>query len=144
MATDPIVVVDRNSLAGMRAFLKSVDKTVQKEINRPLNQAARLVVNDVRPTVPLGLTGQARRSVTVNNARIPGVRFGGVTAPYYPWLDFGGSTGPGHRPGVANSGSVKRSRVHGGRYMYPGIERNEEAVREAVGDWLGAIIDRSG
>ena len=63
-------------------------------------------------------------------ARIAG-KFG-----FYPWLDFGGSTGRGHRVGVPWTGSIKRALVKGGRYVYPTIEEARADIEDQVGDVL--------
>ncbi len=53
-----------------------------------------------------------------------------------PWLDFGGSVGRGHKPGVAWSGATRRDwmgrPVGEGRYVYPAISGEREATIVAV------------
>jgi hypothetical protein len=87
-----------------------------------LNDAANVIVDDAKPRVP-ARSGRARASVkarsTQSQSRVVG---GGNKAPYYPWLDFGGRVGRG-RTGP-NTGSVHRTFIRNGRYIYNAYFRN--------------------
>lgn len=105
--TDPI------RIEGLREFsrdLKALDRELPKALRLALNQAAAVVVNAAKPSIPIR-SGKAQRSVrpqsTRTQARISG---GGNRAPYYPWLDFGGRVG--------RKKSVRRAFLKEGRYIY--------------------------
>lgn len=77
------------------------------------------------------VTGRAAGSIKpVASAQGVGISFGGASAPYEPWLDFGGSVGRG--------GATKLPFVQGGRYVYPAISAEgaglEKAGEDAVAD----------
>ena len=100
-------------IEGLNEFvrnLKALDAALPKAVRVAFNDSADVVVDDARPRIPRR-SGRARGSVrsrsTQTYARVSG---GGAKAPYYPWLDFGGSVGP--------AGSVRRSFFTEGRYIY--------------------------
>jgi hypothetical protein len=51
------------------------------------------------------------------------VAAGGSKAPYYPWLDFGGRTGPNR--------SVERAFISEGRYIYPTVRERQDEIADA-------------
>jgi hypothetical protein len=117
----------------VRAF-KQVDADIPKGLRVEMLGIARMVAGDIQRRVP-HQSGRAARSVRPRaSPRGAGIAFGGNAAPYYPWLDFGGSTGKGHRPGVGWSGSVERDMPDGGRYVYPTIKDNGPKIEQAAGD----------
>lgn len=118
---------------GLRDLQRGLNQLEQKagpELRKELNEVAEIVLASARVRVPRR-TGAAAGSMKVGSTqRAAQIKVGGSKAPYYPWLDFGGSVGRGHRPGVAGSGSVKRPLVDGGRYVYPALrEKRPEVVR---------------
>jgi hypothetical protein len=133
-------------IEGFREFrqkLKAMDRDLPKAVRIAFNEAADIVVTDARARVPV-LTGAARGSVkaasTQTKARIKG---GGSKAPYYPWLDFGGSVGRG-RTG-RGTGSVHRPYLapHG-RYIYNAFFRKRGEFVDAMSDALIKIAREAG
>lgn len=117
-----------------RAFRK-VDKDIPKQLRTEFLPIARDVVSGIQSKAPRGKTGRARASVKPRSSqRGAAVAVGGNAAPYYPWLDFGGSTGKGHKPGRPWSGSVKREMPPKGRYLYPTIEEQRAKIERAAED----------
>lgn len=129
-----MAAVQVKGLREVASALRSVDKALPKQLREEFLPIARQVAGDAASRVPRD-SGKAARSIKPRaSQRGAGIAFGGPSAPHYPWLDFGGSTGKGHRPGVADSGSVKRDFIPGGRYVYPAIMANEEDIVQAAGD----------
>lgn len=134
-------------VSGLREFkaaLKQIDTQLGPELRIGLNEVAQVVINRARPQVPRR-TGRAAASMkpgsTQDRAQI---KVGGNAAPHYPWLDFGGSVGRGHRPGVAGSGSVKRPFIKKGRYVYPTAERAQGELIDKLEDVLGTLTRKAG
>lgn len=117
-------------LKEFRAGLKRMDKDLPKAIRIALNSVVDIVVDDARPRIPRR-TGRAAASLksqsTQSAARI---KAGGSRAPYFPWLDFGGRTGPG--------GSVVRPFYKKGRYVWLSFADKRTEVTKAL---EGAMVD---
>ena len=93
--------------------LRRIDAEAPKQLRLVFNDAAGLLVGYVKQHAPV-LTGRAVASVKARSTRTAArVAVGGPRAPYYPWLDFGGRTGPRR--------SVYRPFIKQGRYVYPGL-----------------------
>lgn len=127
----------------VRAF-REVDADLPKELRVAFKAIAEHVAVLARSWVPRGGSGVAAASIRARaTQRGAGIAFprgeGRGKADYYPWLDFGGTTGRGHSIGVAGSGSIKRDLVKGGRYVYPAIADS----REFIGDAAGEAIERA-
>lgn len=132
------VKVQVRGLAELRRAFKQIEGNEPAAFKAAFLPIADHVAGVVQQRMP-HVTGRAQGSVkgmaTNSGAKIVA---GGRAAPYYHFLDFGGSTGKGHRPGVSGSGSVKRPFIKEGRYLYPGAEEARQQVADAAGD---AIID---
>ena len=116
------------------AALREADAEVPKRLREYLLPIARLVAARTAAKVPRD-TGDAAGSVSARaGQRGASVAVGGASAPYFPWLDYGGSVGKGHRPGVPWSGSVVRPWMPGGRYVYPTIAEHRDEIAEAALD----------
>jgi hypothetical protein len=119
-----------------------MDEQAKSALKRELLGVATQVSSRAAGKVPR-LTGRAAGSVKPR-ASMQGasIAFGGSAAPYFPWLDFGGSTGKGHRAGAGGSGSVKRPWLGNpsgeGRYIYPTIREMRPEIETAVDDALAA------
>ncbi len=130
--------VQVRGLREVRNAARKVDKDIPKGLRAELLPIAQKVQGRVRSKVPV-LKGDARDSVRARaSQRGAAIAFGGNAAPHFPWLDFGGSTGKGHRPGAAWSGSVRRDwlgRPFGeGRYVYPAINEMTPEIEDAAND----------
>ena len=81
-------------LAGIRelnAALKQVDTDLPKGVRLALNAATETLAGRIRPLVP-SVSGRARASIKARSTRTAArLSVGGARAPYYPWLDFGGT-----------------------------------------------------
>jgi hypothetical protein len=136
-------MVQVKGLREVQWALRKVDKDIPKGLRQELLPAARKVQDDIRSRVPMQ-SGKARGSVRARaSQRGASIAVGGNSAPYYPWLDFGGSTGKGHKPGVSGSGSVKRDMPKGGRYLYPAIAANEDMLEKAATDAVVNLAKRA-
>jgi hypothetical protein len=138
--------VQIDGLRELRNAMRRAEAGSQRAIARHLKDVAARIATDVRARVPESAgakatsnpfaPGSARSSVrpfaTSDGA---GIRGGGAGAPYYPWLDFGGSVGPGHREGVAWSGATTRpwmGQPGRGRYVYEVIHEEGDLILAAV------------
>jgi hypothetical protein len=123
-------VIKIEGLREFRAGLKRMDKDLPKGIRLALNSVVDIVVDDARPRIPR-VTGKAANSLksqsTQSAARI---KAGGSRAPYFPWLDFGGKTGPGR--------SVERPFYKKGRYVWLSFADKRTEVTKAL---EGALSD---
>lgn len=130
------VAVKVTNLAQFSRALKQVDADLPGDLRSSLKELAEPIAASVRGKVPVR-SGKARASVkTRASQRGAAIAAGGTKAPYFHWLDFGGTTGRGHKLGPRR-GSVKREwkgRPNGsGRYVYPTISEYRDETRQAVG-----------
>jgi hypothetical protein len=120
--------------------LQQVDEQTKSRVKEGMKAIAEDVASAARAKVPF-LSGRAKASIKPRGtARGAGIAFGGNAAPYYPWLDFGGSTGRGHRPKAAGSGAIKRPFLEEGRYVYPTIKEKRDDIESQVDDLLEKVI----
>lgn len=130
----------------MRAF-KQLDTELPKELRREFKAIAEMVAGRIRGKVPRR-TGAAASSVTTRAGSTgAGIAFGGSKAPYFPWLDFGGSVGRGHRPGSAWSGAIRREWEGiprgSGRYVYPTIAESKGDIGAAADEAIRRVARRA-
>lgn len=130
---DPIRI---EGLSQFRAGLKRMDKDLPKGIRIALNGVVDIVVDDARPRIPRR-TGRAAASLksqsTQTKARI---KAGGSRAPYFPWLDFGGRTGPGR--------SVVRPFFKKGRYVWLSFADKRTEITHALEDAMADVARGAG
>lgn len=120
-------------IVGLKEFnrsLRKLDKDLPKSLRLALNEAGEIVVQWVKPKVPVD-SGAAADSVKTRSTRTSARVTGGTTkVPYFAWLDYGGRVG--------RNRSVKREFKAEGRYIYPGyyanVEKIEAKLREALLD----------
>ena len=126
------VSVKVTGLRELSGAFRKLDAEAGKELKGSFLRVAQHVVGVAQQRMPIS-SGRAAGSVKARaSTRGASIAFGGTAAPYMPWLDFGGSVGRGHRPGVADSGSVKRRFIKGGRYIYPAIAEAKPQTEAAV------------
>lgn len=134
--TDPIRV------DGLKEFgqnLKRIDNELPKAVRLAANEAANVIVDDVRPRIPLGPAagGHARSSVKAKSTRTLGrVQAGSKKYPYFGWLEFGGRVGPNR--------SVRRPYRREGRYLWVSFARNYDTVHDRLIAELLAVARRGG
>jgi hypothetical protein len=126
------VSVKVTGLRELASAFKAVDANLSKEMRAGFLEIAQHVAGTVQQRMPFR-SGRAASSVKPRaTAKGASIAAGGTKAPYYQWLDFGGSVGRGHKPGVGWSGSIKRDAPKGGRYIYPAIAEEREEIEAAV------------
>jgi hypothetical protein len=134
-------MADAIRIDGLAAFsrnLRKLDAELPKALRVALNGVADVVVADARPNVPQ-ITGRARASIKARSTRTEvRVAAGGNKAPYYPWLDFGGSVGK-HK-------STKRAFFKDGRYLYPAYFRKRDSgeIQTAMISALRHVASQAG
>lgn len=143
--SDPIKVV---GLVDLNRSLKSVADASPKEMQKALKVIAAEVARATASKVP-ARKGKAASSYKPRaSGTSAGIAFGGNAAPYAPWLEFGGSVGPGHVKGVPFSGAVRRAwegrPVGDGRYLYPTISEHHDETNEKVLDLMAKLAERHG
>lgn len=138
---------------GLAALMRAMVR-VAPEARKQLRTAAKNVggklASQTAAKVPKR-TGNAARSlkpsVKGNDVLVTG---GGGRAPYYPWLDFGGTVGRGRKSTTTitlftdrtgkvrmrsrtdrarKTGTSTRPFIKGGRYLYPTLERLQHELR---------------
>jgi hypothetical protein len=133
VADDPIKV---RGLVEFQRALKDLDGESQKQLRVVFNDAADLVASGARRLVP-SRSGRARGSVRVlSTQRAARVAGGSARAPYYPFLDFGGSVG--------RKGSVRRPFLKDGRYIYATYGRRRDEFRKLLERGLVKLVRDAG
>lgn len=137
------VVVRAEGLKELRSALRDVDKALPREIRKALNEGARVVVNEARPTLPVR-TGRLAASLRASStAREGRVTMGRANVPYAGWIEFGGvirHAGHGH----VNDHLIRRPFVAAGRYVFPAAVRRRDQVIEACDRAVDDLIVRAG
>lgn len=145
---DKSVEIRITGLRELNAAFKAVNADLPKHLRTRFKVAADHVVGVAQQKMPFR-TGEAARSLKpVAGTLYAGISrpAGGVpwkdtTADYYPWLDFGGTTGRGHNSGVvharrhggqAGAGVIERDRIKGGRFLYPAIAESTPFLIKAA------------
>jgi hypothetical protein len=133
-------------LAELQGAFRSVDRDIPKQLRLAMKAIADHVVGVAQQKMPWQ-TGEAERSLrprsSATGAGIArpagGTPWRGEPADYYPWLDFGGTTGRGHQTRGHNGGggSIVRPIVKGGRYLYPAIAQSSKFIAEQA---EGAVV----
>lgn len=119
--TAPIRVT---GLAEFNAQLRKISADLPKALRVAMNRAADVVVGYAVPRIPRR-TGKAAASLRPASTRTAvRVAGGSSIAPYYPWLDFGGSVGPGR--------SVRRPFYKDGRYIYKAYYEKQAEFSKAL------------
>lgn len=141
------VKVQVRGLAELRKAFRDVSKDIPKEMGRAFKAVAETVAGRARAKVP-SRSGRAASSIVARGSqRGAAIAFGGTRAEYFPWLDFGGSVGRGHKPGQAWSGAIKREWMglpNGqGRYVYPAIRQSRPEIEQAADAAIVAAARRA-
>jgi hypothetical protein len=129
-----------SNLAEVRRHLRRIEPELLPEMRKGLKAAVdRTVVPAAKARVAKrsGRAANTLRSVAGGNRGIF-VAGGGARAPYYPWLDFGGTLKPvGKRRNTQTRPFIKR-----GRYIYPALDATMPAVTRQVEIALGRVLNK--
>lgn len=138
------VSVRVTGVAEFSRALKGVDTNLPKELRLEFKGVAEHVIGVAQQRMPFR-TGEAAKSLKPRaTQRGAGIAFPaggrpwkGVKADYYPWLDFGGTTGRGRVAGSGHEkakvgGAIVRPVIKGGRYLYPAIAESRQFIEDAV------------
>lgn len=136
-----------SGLNDIRKGLIKSDKEIKKEIRSTFKKTAEFAASEARSRVPV-LSGNARRSVKAGTSGATATVRGGANkgqarnkAPYYGWLDFGGTISPRGvkivRPAIKTPGGKWN-----GRYIYPAMRDKLEVAVRFLNDELAKILDR--
>ncbi len=132
-------------LVELRTAMRKAEAGSQKHLQVHFKEVATIVASAIAGKVTAGPTGRAAASVRARaTATSASVVAGGPKAPYFPWLDFGGSVGRGHRPGEAWSGAVKRYNPKGGIWIYPTIAEMTGVIEHAASEGIGDALAEAG
>lgn len=132
---------DAIKVDGLQQFgrnLKKLDSDLPKAVRIALNEAVTDVADDAKGMVP-HRRGKASGSIKPKSTRtLARIAAGGSRAPYYPWLDFGGSVG--------RKRSVTRQFRKKGRYLYKAYfrARDSGAVQEKLEKALLDVVASAG
>lgn len=132
-AIEPIKIT---GLAEFNRNLRKLDAELPKALRLAHNEAGQLIVDYAKPRVPRK-TGRAAGTLKVRSTRTETrVQGGSKRVSYYPWLDFGGRTGPKR--------SVHRPFIKQGRYLYPSLGRNYDKFAALLEEKLIDVARQAG
>lgn len=141
MATKPIGSISIDGASAYVKTLRNANGSLPDGVKAVLQKAAKIVVDDARPGVPIGpgRNGHAASSIRVTSTSYTvKVEAGGKKFPYYPWLDFGGSINK------HTSKPTRRPFIKGGRFIWASWDRRAGDVVKAMADGLETLIDDAG
>lgn len=147
---DKSVRVEVRGLKELSAAFQQLDDDTAQRLKASMLDISQGVVSVATALVVADVgSGKASSSIKAKaSTRGASIAFGGTRAPYFPWLDFGGSVGRGHKVGVAWSGAIIRDwkgRPAGdGRYVYVAIKEQGPTIRAKVGEAIEAAIASAG
>jgi hypothetical protein len=129
-------VVQVQGLADFARAVRAVDKESAKALRVAMNGCATFLINKAKPKIPKR-TGRAADSLKARSTqKAVRIAIGGRRAPYYPWLDFGGRTGP-HR-------SVVRPFQSDGRYLYPTLADSRGEFQRIMEQAIARVAQDAG
>lgn len=132
-------MIEKVGVEGLSKFsrsLKQVSSEAPKALRIALNGASDYLITEARPLIP-SRTGAARASLKASSTRTAvRVSEGGPKAPYMPWLDYGGRTGPNR--------SVERPFRKEGRYLYPTLHKSREHFTDLLASAIVGVAEHAG
>jgi hypothetical protein len=108
------------NLGQVRAHLRRIEPSLLPEMTREMKAAADAAVVPAARSRINSRSGQAAGSLRATSRGNKGIFIvgGGARAPYYPWLDFGGTL----RPVGARRNTQVRPFIRRGRYIRPAVD----------------------
>ena len=133
--------IEVRGLRELQGAFRKVDADLPKELRVKFKAVAEDIAGKVRGKVARR-SGEAADSIKARaTQRGFGIAFPaggkpweGVKAGYYPWLDFGGTTGRGR--------SISRPIIPGGRYIYPTIAEAGPEIIQRTDDAIEQVAER--
>lgn len=126
-------------VTGLKEFqkgLRRLDSDLPKALRIALNGCSDFLIAKTVPQIPRR-SGAAARSLKARSTRTAvRIAVGGRSAPYYPWLDFGGKVG--------RANSIVRPFYSEGRYLYPTLRKNRDEFTKIMQGALGTIAHDAG
>ncbi len=130
---DPVRV---EGLRELNRALRQISRELPRGLRIAMNEAVEVVADAAASDVPT-LTGAAAASIVPRSTRTAArIKAGGRRAPYYPWLDWGGSVGP--------QKSVHRPFVREGRYLFPAYVEHRDAMVQRLEEALVEVVTAAG
>lgn len=124
-------------LAEVRRWVATFEPNLRPVLRDELKRAANTTV---RPAVSRRVpkrSGSAAGSVrAVSRGNTVQIVAGSRSVPYFGWLDFGGTL----RPVGKRHNTIKRPKVKGGRYMYPGVAESSGELVDAAGHAVDRVL----
>lgn len=125
-------------LKELRRDLRLIEKDLPRDLGRTMKTAVEPVASKAAGLAPV-LTGRLARSVKPSaqgtNAAIRS------RLPYANVIAWGGTTGRGHKPGAAGSGSVK---VKASRFPEKAAEAEAETFLQRLADGIDGLLTKHG
>lgn len=124
--------VDANRVTYLDEQIEKLGSGVERALKNVSQDLADDAVNLAKSKVPRVSgrgAGTYRATTGADGAEI---HFGGSTAPYVPWLEFGGKAG--------RSGAT-RPYVPGGRYLYPSLRKVLDGWEKEIMRGLEGLSD---
>lgn len=123
-------------LRELQAALRKLDPALPKQIKLVLDEQMGIIVGAARRDIPVR-SGRAARSIKARSGQREGrIAAGGRAAPWYPFLDFGGSVG--------RDKSTKRPYYSEGRYLYPALRTHHDDLQAALDAGLARLAADAG
>lgn len=134
---ESLVRVEIQGVRDLQKALRQISKEAVKELSEGLAEVTQVVLNEARPLVDRGKTGNAQASMKVKkNQRGAQLAVGGTKAPYFQWLEWGGRTGINK--------SVSRPFIPEGRSIYPTLRKKSPLLRKMTDELMKKLIEKHG
>ncbi len=134
----PVAEVNIEGLTAFRRDLRRLYPEINKQLNRDLKVAAGPILAAAKSKAPYR-SGRLAGSIRVSSQQ-RGVSIRSAL-PYANVIHWGGSTGRGHREGVAWSGSVKIAPSY---FLTDAVRDKERYIVDKMGDMIEHAALRTG
>ncbi|MFI5258305.1 MAG: hypothetical protein ACHQ01_01660 [Candidatus Limnocylindrales bacterium] len=127
----------------LRSAFKQMGEKMGPELRGGFKEIMGPIVADIQGKIPRRsgrAAGSIGSSATTTGAA---VTWNKPAAPYYKFLDFGGSVGRGHKRGYWQ-GAIKRDMPKGGRYVYPTVSAHRADTERMVDEMVVRVAKEAG
>jgi hypothetical protein len=131
---DPVIVVE--GARELAQAMRTADRALQIEMALLNQGAAEIVVDEALPHVPVGPSGDLRRSLQARGTRASGRAT--ANTPYAMAIHWGRKTGNVGRP----PGNHRGANVIAGRpFLWNAAKEKQEEITESYGRGVMALLD---